>query len=107
MSTDAIRGAGRPEATYLIEGMMDQLPAELEMDPLDLRRRNFIPKENFPAEVTVGLVYDSGDYAGALDKMLENLDYEAFRREQAEARERGGYRGVGFPPSPPHTPRPP
>ncbi|MFL5850105.1 MAG: xanthine dehydrogenase family protein molybdopterin-binding subunit [Solirubrobacteraceae bacterium] len=94
--TDAIRGAGRPEATHLIEMMMDQAAAEIGMDPLELRRKNFIPKEDFPAEVAIGVVYDSGDYAGALDKLLANLDLDAFRREQEELRSQGIYRGVGF-----------
>jgi carbon-monoxide dehydrogenase large subunit len=96
MATDATRGAGRPEATHLIELMMDQVAAELEMDPLELRRRNFIPKEDFPAEVAVGIVYDSGDYHGSLDRLVENVDLDAFRREQAELRERGIHRGIGF-----------
>ncbi|MCW3065397.1 MAG: aldehyde oxidase and xanthine dehydrogenase molybdopterin binding protein [Solirubrobacterales bacterium] len=96
MATDAIRGAGRPEATHILEVMMDQMAAELGMDPLELRRKNFIPPEDFPATVAVGIVYDSGNYPGALDRLLANLDLEAFRREQAELRERGIYRGIGF-----------
>ena len=96
MATDATRGAGRPEATHLIEVMVDQLAHELDMDPLELRRKNFIPKEDFPAEVAIGIVYDSGDYHGSLDRLLEHVDLEAFRREQAELRERGIYRGIGF-----------
>jgi carbon-monoxide dehydrogenase large subunit len=95
-ATDAVRGAGRPEATHCLEVMMDQLAAELDMDRLELRRKNFIPKENFPADVAVGITYDSGDYHGSLDKLLENLDLDAFRREQAELRERGVHRGIGF-----------
>ncbi len=94
--TDAIRGAGRPEAIHIVEVMVDQMAAELDMDPLELRRRNFIPKEDFPAEVAVGMVYDSGDYHGTLDKLLENLDLDAFRAEQAELRKQGIYRGIGF-----------
>ena len=96
MATDATRGAGRPEATHLIEVMMDQLAAELVMDPLELRRKNFIPKEDFPAEVAIGIVYDSGDYHGSLDKLLTHVDMDAFRSEQAEMREQGKYRGIGF-----------
>ncbi|HEY3019701.1 MAG TPA: xanthine dehydrogenase family protein molybdopterin-binding subunit, partial [Solirubrobacteraceae bacterium] len=96
MSTDAIRGAGRPEATHLIEVMVDQFAAEIGMDPLEVRRKNFIPKEDFPAAVAVGIVYDSGDYDGALDKLLQNFDLDAFRREQEDARSRGRYLGVGF-----------
>jgi carbon-monoxide dehydrogenase large subunit len=95
-ATDATRGAGRPEATHLIEVMMDQLAAELDMDRLELRRKNFIKKEDFPAEVALGVVYDSGDYDGTLDKLLGHVDVEEFRREQAELRERGIYRGIGF-----------
>jgi carbon-monoxide dehydrogenase large subunit len=64
VATDAIRGAGRPEATHMLEVCMDQLADELGMDRLELRRKNFIPKEDFPAEVAFGIVYDSGDYAG-------------------------------------------
>jgi carbon-monoxide dehydrogenase large subunit len=95
-ATDATRGAGRPEATHLIEVMMDQLAAELDIDRLELRRKNFIKKEDFPAEVALGVVYDSGDYHGTLDKLLGHVDVEEFRREQAELRERGIYRGIGF-----------
>jgi aerobic carbon-monoxide dehydrogenase large subunit len=95
--TDAVRGAGRPEATHLIEVMIDQLGAEIGVDPLEIRRKNFIPKEDFPAEVAVGVVYDSGDYHGALDKLLQNLGgIDAFRQEQASLREQGIYRGIGF-----------
>jgi carbon-monoxide dehydrogenase large subunit len=93
-TTDAIRGAGRPEATHMIELTMDELAAELDMDPLELRRKNFI--DEFPSERPHGFIYDSGDYHGTLDRCLEMLDLEAFRREQAELRERGIYRGVGF-----------
>ncbi len=96
MATDATRGAGRPEATHLIEVMIEQLAAELDMDPLELRRKNFIPKEDFPAEVAIGLVYDSGDYHGSLDKLLTHVDVDAFRSEQAELRTQGKYRGIGF-----------
>jgi carbon-monoxide dehydrogenase large subunit len=96
MPTDAIRGAGRPEATYWIELMMDKLARELDMDPLELRRKNFIQKEEFPYETPLGIVYDSGDYHGTLDKLLENFDLDAFRREQVELREKGIHRGVGF-----------
>lgn len=94
VATDAIRGAGRPEATHLIEVCIDQVADELGMDRLELRRRNFI--RTFPNERPHGFVYDSGDYEGTLDRCLEMLDLEAFRREQAELRERGVYRGVGF-----------
>ena len=94
--TDAIRGAGRPEATHMIEITLDQAAAELGMDPLEIRRKNFIPKEEFPAELPIGVIYDSGDYEKSLDKLLEHVDVPAFRREQEELRSRGIYRGIGF-----------
>jgi aerobic carbon-monoxide dehydrogenase large subunit len=96
MATDATRGAGRPEATHLIEMMVEQLAHELGMDSLEVRRKNFIPKEDFPAEVAIGIVYDSGDYHGSLDRLLTHVDLDAFRREQEELRAKGVYRGIGF-----------
>jgi carbon-monoxide dehydrogenase large subunit len=93
-TTDAIRGAGRPEATHMIELTMDDLAKELGMDPLELRRKNFI--DEFPHELPHGMIYDSGNYHGTLDRCLEMLDLDAFRREQAELRDKGVYRGVGF-----------
>jgi carbon-monoxide dehydrogenase large subunit len=95
-ATDAVRGAGRPEATHAIEIMIEQGAAELGLDPLEVRRKNFIPKEDFPAEVAVGVIYDSGDYHKTLDKLLEHVDVDAFRREQEEMRGKGVYRGIGF-----------
>jgi aerobic carbon-monoxide dehydrogenase large subunit len=96
--TDAIRGAGRPEATHMIEICMDQLAHELGMDPLELRRKNFIGKDEFPYPTPYGVFYDSGDYVGTLDRMIEMLDLEGFRREQEQLRQAGGpkYRGIGF-----------
>jgi aerobic carbon-monoxide dehydrogenase large subunit len=94
--TDAIRGAGRPEATHLIEVMIEQAAAQIGMDPLEIRRKNFIPKEDFPADVAVGVTYDSGDYHGSLDKLLANLDLNSFRAEQEKARGEGRYLGIGF-----------
>jgi aerobic carbon-monoxide dehydrogenase large subunit len=96
MCTDAIRGAGRPEATYWIELMMNKLADELGMDRLELRRKNFIPKEEFPHETALGIVYDSGDYHGTLDRLLERFDVDGFRSEQERLRGQGVYRGVGF-----------
>ena len=87
--TDAIRGAGRPEATHMIEITLDQLAAELGMDPLEIRRKNFIPKEDFPAAVATGVVYDSGDYDKTLDRLLEHIDLPAFRAEQEQLRAKG------------------
>ncbi len=86
--TDAYRGAGRPEATYVIERTMDALADELGMDRLELRRKNFITE--FPATLASGLTIDSGDYHASLDKLLELLDLDAFRAEQAKRRDNGG-----------------
>ena len=94
--TDAIRGAGRPEATQMIEVTIDQLAHELGIDPLEIRRKNFIAKERFPAAVATGVIYDSGDYHATLDKLLEHVDVAGFRAEQAKLREQGIYRGIGF-----------
>jgi aerobic carbon-monoxide dehydrogenase large subunit len=94
--TDAIRGAGRPEATHLIEVTMDQLAQELGMDPLELRRKNFIPPFATPHELPIGVSYDSGNYVGALDKLLEHFDPAEVRQETEELRSRGIYRGIGF-----------
>ena len=95
-ATDAIRGAGRPEMTHWVEVMMDRLAAEVGSDPVEIRRKNFIPKDAFPYETPLGIVYDSGNYEGTLDKMLERLDLDAFRSEQEELREKGVHRGVGL-----------
>src|SRR5918999_360206 len=76
--------------------MMDQLAAELDMDPVEIRRRNFIPKEKFPYTTPLEIIYDSGDYHGTLDKLLEHVDMDAFRSEQPSLRERGIYRGIGL-----------
>ena len=94
--TDAIRGAGRPEATQMIEVTLDQLAHELELDPLELRRRNFIPADSFPHEVAYGVVYDSGNYQGTLAKLLEHVDVAKVRAEAEELRPKGIYRGIGF-----------
>jgi carbon-monoxide dehydrogenase large subunit len=96
MGTDAIRGAGRPEATQMIEVTLDQLAHELGMDPLELRRKNFIAADSFPHEVAYGVVYDSGNYQGTLAKLLEHVDVDQVRREAEELRPKGIYRGIGF-----------
>jgi len=96
---DAYRGAGRPEATYVVERAVDLVARELDLDPVEVRRKNFIPKDEFPYDpvgILAGLKYDSGDYDKALDKALEMLDYANFRQEQARARREGRYLGVGF-----------
>ena len=81
------RGAGRPEAAYLIERAMDLLAEELNLDSAEVRRRNFIPAQSFPYKTAGGLVYDSGNYAGALDRALDLVDYKSVLRTQAKQRE--------------------
>jgi carbon-monoxide dehydrogenase large subunit len=95
MATDAYRGAGRPEATYLVERIMDRVAEELKMDPVELRRRNFPKPEEFPFTTACGVIYDSGDYEKALDKALELSDYKKLRERQAAARAAGRVMGVG------------
>jgi carbon-monoxide dehydrogenase large subunit len=90
------RGAGRPEAALSIERAIDVLAAELGVDPVELRRRNLVPKEAFPFTSVVGSVYDSGDYERALDEAVRLVGYEAVRREQAERRARADPRALGI-----------
>ncbi len=94
--TDAIRGAGRPEATHMIELTLDAMAHELGMDPIEIRRKNFIAADQFPATVATGVIYDSGDYDKTLDKLIEHVDVTAFRSEQEQLRAKGIYRGIGF-----------
>jgi aerobic carbon-monoxide dehydrogenase large subunit len=84
--TDAYRGAGRPEATYAIERVMDELAAELGLDPLEVRRRNWIRHEEFPYTTVAGLEYDSGNYEAATDKAMGAIGYHELRAEQAARR---------------------
>jgi len=93
---DAYRGAGRPEATYLIERVVEVAAREIGMDPAELRRKNFIQPDQFPYQTPVALVYDIGDYEPALDKALEMIDYKGFGARKAEAERRGKLRGIGF-----------
>jgi carbon-monoxide dehydrogenase large subunit len=92
----AYRGAGRPEAASLIERAMDLLARRLGMDPVELRRRNFIPPDAFPLTTMAGADYDSGEYAKSLDRALELAGYERLRREQAERRASGDRRLLGI-----------
>jgi carbon-monoxide dehydrogenase large subunit len=89
MPTDAYRGAGRPEATFAIERIVDELAVELGMDPLALRERNWIKHEEFPYTTIAGLTYDSGNYEAATDRAKELFGYDALRAEQAERNARG------------------
>ncbi len=93
--TDAYRGAGRPEATFLVERLMDKMADALGMDPVEIRRKNLIPKFDDGHTVAIGITYDSGDYHTALDKALAMVGYDNFRKEQAEARKQGRYLGIG------------
>jgi carbon-monoxide dehydrogenase large subunit len=92
----AYRGAGRPEASALLERAMDLLAHELGMDPADVRRRNFLDPAAFPLTTSSGARYDSGDYAKAFDRALELAGYQELRREQAERRARGDGRQMGI-----------
>jgi carbon-monoxide dehydrogenase large subunit len=96
--TDAYRGAGRPEATFAIERIMDELAVELGMDPLELRRKNWIKAEEFPFTTAAGLEYDSGDYEQATQQALQLLGYDELRAEQARRRESNDpvQLGIGF-----------
>ena len=93
VATDAYRGAGRPEAAYAIERLMDVIAYELDLDPVEVRRKNFITDFNKPTPG--GLLYDSGDYPASLDKALEIIDYDELRAEQKRLREQGRYMGIG------------
>jgi carbon-monoxide dehydrogenase large subunit len=92
---DAYRGAGRPEATYLVERAVDLMARELGLDPAEIRRRNFVPANAFPHTTATGVTYDSGNYQPTLDKALEIAGYQQLRQEQAQARQEGKYLGIG------------
>lgn len=96
MATDAYRGAGRPEATYLIERVLDLVAAELKKDPIEVRRKNFPQPKDFPYATPTGLIYDSGDYQKALDLAVKVADYKKLRQEQAKLRKEGRYTGIGI-----------
>jgi carbon-monoxide dehydrogenase large subunit len=93
---DAYRGAGRPEASYMLERLVDVAASELNMDPVEIRRKNFIPADEFPYQTPVAFLYDSGDYHKLFDKMEELADYKAMRRDQEKARKDGKLVGIGL-----------
>lgn len=93
---DAYRGAGRPEATHLIERIMDIVADEVGVDPAEVRRRNFIGPDEFPYSTCTGVIYDSGNYQPALDKALETIGYANFKQEQLAARAQGKLLGLGL-----------
>src|SRR3989441_1114161 len=94
---DAYRGAGRPEATYLLERMMDRAARQLRVDPAELRRKNFIPKftDGAPYQTPVAFAYDSGNYEPALRRALQLVGYDQTRKEQLALRPKGRYIGIG------------
>jgi carbon-monoxide dehydrogenase large subunit len=93
---DAYRGAGRPEATFLLERLMDVAAAEIGMDRVEFRRRNFIPTDAFPYQTPVALQYDSGNYHATLDAALAAADWAGFEARRAAAKARGKLRGIGI-----------
>jgi carbon-monoxide dehydrogenase large subunit len=95
MATDAYRGAGRPEAAYTVERVMDEIAARTGIDPAEVRRRNFIPKSAFPFTTASGAVYDSGDYEATLGKAQALFDYPGAKERRAKARAEGRLVGIG------------
>ena len=96
MATDAYRGAGRPEATHIIERMVDLAARKLGMDPKDIRFKNFPQPDEFPLEMATGVAYDSGNYQMSFNKALDAVDYASLRTRQAELRGQGRYMGIGI-----------
>ena len=94
--TDAYRGAGRPEATFGIERIMDELAVELDMEPMELRKKNWITHEEFPFTTVAGLTYDTGNYEAATDKAMALFDYDGLRAEQARRRANGDVKQIGI-----------
>ena len=93
---DAYRGAGRPEATYVVEHIVEEAARHLNIDPAELRRRNFISPDAFPYQTPVALEYDSGNYAGTLALATKAIDYDGFKARQAASKAAGKLRGIGF-----------
>ncbi|WP_193371490.1 xanthine dehydrogenase family protein molybdopterin-binding subunit [Pelagibius marinus] len=93
---DAYRGAGRPEATYVVERLVEVAAREMNIDPAEIRRRNFIKPEQFPYQTPVALQYDIGDYDASMTKALEMIDYDGFPARKAASEAKGKLRGIGF-----------
>lgn len=93
---DAVRGAGRPEATYVVERVVEEAAREMNIDPAELRRRNFIPADAFPYQTQVALQYDSGNYAGSMGQALDLADYQGFAKRRKATEAAGKLRGIGF-----------
>jgi len=96
MATGAYRGAGRPEANYLMERLIEQAGRDLKLDPAEIRRRNFIRPEQFPYPTHVGDIYDDGNFARVLDRVLVEADWKGFDARRDEAKRRGRLRGRGL-----------
>ncbi len=96
VAVDAYRGAGRPEASFLVERLVDIAARALGTDPAELRRKNFLRPEDFPYASPVGLTYDVGNYHATLDLALQHADYAGFEQRRAEAKLRGKLRGIGL-----------
>jgi carbon-monoxide dehydrogenase large subunit len=96
VSVDAYRGAGRPEATYLLERLVDKAARELKMDRVEIRRKNMIPANAFPYQTPVALQYDSGDYQSTLEMALKGSDFSGFEKRRADAKAKGKLRGIGI-----------
>lgn len=93
---DAYRGAGRPEATFVVERLVETAARQLNMDPVEIRRRNFIAPDQFPYETPVALVYDTGNYEASLARALKLADYEGFEQRRRSAEKKGKRRGIGL-----------
>ena len=96
MATDAYRGAGRPEATYIIERAMDLVAHELNMDPVEVREKNFPSPKDFPLSLVTGVTYDTANYQKTLKKALRLAGYPSLRKEQERLRKKGRYLGIGL-----------
>ena len=96
VNVDAYRGAGRPEATYLLERTMDVAAKQVGMDPAEFRRLNFIPKDAFPYQTAVALQYDVGDYEPLLDRAMAMIEYKSFEDRRAKSAKNGKCRGIGI-----------
>ena len=90
------RGAGRPEATYLMERLMDRISKELNIDPTEVRRKNFVPSDKFPYKTLSFYEYDSGNYEGTLQKAIDEINYLEWREKQKKLRSEGKYIGIGI-----------
>src|SRR5262249_35700418 len=94
--TTPYRSAGRPEAIYIIERLVDLAAQQCGFDPIELRRKNFIPPQKFPYKNGVGITYDNGEYERGLDAALRLADYQGFAARKAESKKRGKLRGIGI-----------